>query len=368
MSGPAAAGTTPAAEHDATVLPRPEATALSDRHRQIVAAATRAPSVHKTQPWRFTADDGGLDLFADYARQLPVLDPQGRALHLSCGAALLHAQVAARALGLNADPQLLPDPADPDHLARLALTPGPDPSSSDLALAEAIGQRYTYRDAFVEQPLPDALLERLRLVAEGQGARLRALTDPGELLELEVLLSRADAVEEADPAYRKELAASIGTEPADDGIPAAALPADAERGSSLRLRDFALSAAPTGDAPPPHAHSHGGQPPVAERPDVVVIVSADDTPLSWLRAGQALGAVLLQAAQEGVMAQPLAQVTDFPTFRLRLGKALGLLGTPQLALRLGYPTDTAGGTAGTGTPRRSLADVLSPASREHADG
>ncbi len=335
-------GTTPLAAPRAT-LPR---SVSSDVHRQIVLAATHAPSVHNTQPWRFASYAEGLDLFADQARQLPVLDPRGRQLQLSCGAALLHAQVAARALGLTADPQLLPDPDDPSHLARLRLHPGPAASAQELALADAIELRHTFRDRFDPRRLPATLLERLRLSAESQGAYLRALNDQDDLLALQSFLSRADSTERADPAYLEELAAWVHTDPADDGIPRSALPVDAERGSSLRLRDFAPAGVDSGATDPRIG------PPVAERPDVVVIISDDDTPTSWLQAGQALGAVLLQAAQEGVLAQPLGQATDLSGSRQRLGAALGLVGIPQLALRLGYATGTAA------TPRRDVADVL----------
>ena len=319
------------------------ATAPQDLHRLIVEAAMHAPSVHNTQPWRFSSYEDGLDLWADETRRLPVLDPYGRQLHLSCGGALLHARVAARARGLDADAQLLPTPDDPTHLARLRLTPGSSPSAAEQSLAEAILRRHTYREAFGVSPVPARLLEQLRLAAEQQGARLHSLTDPDDVLELEVLLSRADSVEEADPAYRAELATWIHDGPAEDGIPREGLPVDPERGSSLRLRDFEL----TGPGP------GGGEPPVAEHPTVVVVLTDDDTPLSWLQAGQALGAVLLRAAQGGVLAQPLGQVTDTLEYRLRLRHALGVLGIPQLALRMGYAT-----TASASTPRRSIDDVL----------
>ncbi len=315
---------------------------LDAAHRAVVHAATLAPSVHNSQPWTFTADDGGLDLHADAARRLPVLDPEGRLVHLSCGAALLHAQVAARALGFCVDPLLMPDPSDPGHLARLGLTAGPPASVRDHALANAIALRHTHRDAFDQRPVPPALLAELRRAAEAHGASLAVVTGD-DLIELEVLLAWADQVEEADPAYLAETAASVRTGPSPDGIPAAALADDPERGSSLRLRDFAQ----TGPRPT------GGEPPLAEKPAVVLIVSDDDHPLSWLCAGQALGAVLLRAAQDGVMGQPLAQATDFPAARVRLRKALGLVGVPQMALRLGYAPAVAP------TPRRHVDDVLS---------
>jgi len=318
-------------------------------HGQVVAAATRAPSVHNTQPWRFTSYDEGLDLWADPQRQLAVLDPDGRQLHLSCGAALQCAVVAARALGLDAQPRLLPDPSDPTHLARLRLATGAPPTEQDVAAATAITLRHTHRGAFDGPPLPAALLEELRLVAEDHGAWLRLLQDQDDLLALEVLLSRADDAEQADPAYRAEVAGWLREEPSADGIARAALPEDPERGSSLRLRDF------TAGTGAPREGAAAGDPPIAEHPDVMVLLSRDDSTLSWLLAGRALGAVLLRAAQDGVMAQPLGQVTDATVPRERLADALGLLAVPQLVLRLGHTSSA--GQAG----RRELADVWSPA-------
>ncbi len=93
-----------------TSAPDGDRGSTTDLRRRIVQAATCAPSVHNTQPWRFASCEQGLDLYADDSRRLPVLDPRGRQLHLSCGAALLHAQVAARGFGLTAEPQLLPNP------------------------------------------------------------------------------------------------------------------------------------------------------------------------------------------------------------------------------------------------------------------
>ncbi|MBW8767327.1 MAG: hypothetical protein JF630_14235, partial [Geodermatophilales bacterium] len=44
----------------------------------VITAATRAPSIHNTQPWRFTASPDRLELYLDRERALPVLDPTAR--------------------------------------------------------------------------------------------------------------------------------------------------------------------------------------------------------------------------------------------------------------------------------------------------
>ncbi|MET0840461.1 MAG: hypothetical protein ABWY19_16895, partial [Marmoricola sp.] len=91
------------------------------RLRQVVVLACRAPSVHNTQPWQWRIAGQTIELYADRTRQLPVADPEGRNLVISCGAALHHAGESARALGLDAAVEPLPDPADPDLLATIRL-------------------------------------------------------------------------------------------------------------------------------------------------------------------------------------------------------------------------------------------------------
>ena len=88
--------------------------------RDAVRSAVRAPSSLNTQPWLFRlVGDDTLELYADRARALPVVDPRDRELTISCGAALFHLRVALRAAGRAGEVTLLPDPDDPDLLARV---------------------------------------------------------------------------------------------------------------------------------------------------------------------------------------------------------------------------------------------------------
>lgn len=319
------------------------ASASAEQLRHVVEAAALAPSVHNTQPWRFAVRPDGLDLRADAARRLEVLDPDGRQLHLSCGAALFHARAAARGIGLDVSVRLLPDPTELDLLARLRITAGEPPSEQETVTAAAILRRHTYRGTFDDRPVPAGLIEQLRLDAEGEGALLHEVSRRDDLLELEVLLSHADADEEQDGRYRRELEQWVQRDAtALDGLTAASLAT--APGSSLRQRDFTLTHAPASD----------GSAPIADHPMVCVLVTQEDDQAAWLRAGQALAAVLLRAAAAGIQAQPLGQVTDLLAYRLRLGTALGVLGRPQLVLRMGYAQHA--GAA----PRRAVEDLLAP--------
>jgi hypothetical protein len=82
----------------------------------------------------------------------------------------------------------------------------------------------------------------------------------------------------------------------------------------------------------------------------------DDVP-SWIASGQALGRLLLTAASIGVAASPLTQPLEVPYIRQRLTVELGLLGHPQMMLRLGY-VSADGEERVVATPRRPVTDII----------
>ena len=65
----------------------------------LLATAARAPSMHNTQPWRFGVDGSVVELHADRSRGLHAMDPTGREMLISCGAALFGLRLAVRRLG-----------------------------------------------------------------------------------------------------------------------------------------------------------------------------------------------------------------------------------------------------------------------------
>src|SRR3712207_9052562 len=62
----------------------PSGGAPRDRLRFVLNYAVLAPSGHNTQPWRFRLGERHVDLLADRTSSLPVVDPEDRALVLSC--------------------------------------------------------------------------------------------------------------------------------------------------------------------------------------------------------------------------------------------------------------------------------------------
>ncbi|MCU1602022.1 MAG: hypothetical protein JWO22_2731 [Frankiales bacterium] len=309
--------------------------------KHLVMMATRAPSVHNTQPWHLTPTVSGMLLSRDRTRQLHAIDPGGRELLLSCGALLHHLQVAARALGIDA---LISLDLRGDAVATVELSQGHDATPAEIDAAVAILHRHTSRGRFDDSDVSAADLQRLDRAVEGQGGMLRVVR-ADELTGVEVLLSRAERALHQVDGYDDELSRWVwhdGDDERGDGMPPDAVDHGAGRAESLAGREF--------DGPLPRPE----EPPLPERPTVVLLCSLGDAPADWVQSGRALSALLLAATQAGLLAQPLGQVIDLPASRLALTQLLGTVGSPQMLLRIGH------GTSRPVTPRRPVADVLTP--------
>lgn len=143
---------------------------------QATFAALNAPSVLDTRPWRWRIDEDRIELHADWKRRLADIDPDGRLLLISCGAALHHARVALAAEGLGVDVRRLPDPADPDLLTELRYT-GPIERVPRIgALHRAIAVRRSDQRPFAGTALPGGTFPLLTAAAEHVGAGAYTLT------------------------------------------------------------------------------------------------------------------------------------------------------------------------------------------------
>jgi nitroreductase len=142
-----------------------------------VRAATAAPSLHNSQPWRFRLTRHGIDVFADPGRRLAVVDPEGREVLISVGAALFNLRVAIRSHGWLPVVRTFPG-GEPNLVARVWAGPPAAFDPAVRALADAIDQRHTHRGPFTAAALPVALAEDLTAAAAAEGAVLTMLDPP----------------------------------------------------------------------------------------------------------------------------------------------------------------------------------------------
>lgn len=291
----------------------------------IIQMAARAPSSHNTQPWRFRVSPFAIDLIADRTRALPVNDPDDRELTISCGCALLNLRVAAAARGYRVQVQHLPDTQQPDGLARANLTPDADAASADAELAEWIARRRTYRRRFSPRSVDPATLEPLLDAARREGVWLRPLLTDDARHRAAGLVAEGDAIQWANPSWRRELAAWMHPQRRGDGL---TVPALAAPMAQFVVRTFDMG---------------GGvgakDRDLAEASPLLAVLGSDrEGPGDWLKTGQALQRVLLVGCRHGLQASYLNQPIQVASLRPKLQDVVGG-GFPQILLRFGYPME-----------------------------
>jgi nitroreductase len=313
---------------------------------RILATAARAPSVHNTQPWRFSVTAHAIELYADPARKIHQ-DAIGRQMLISCGAALFGLRLAVRELGRVPAVTLLPDPARPALLARVTLGPEAPATELERGMLAALPHRHTHRGAFDPGPLPARLLPALQHDALADGAKLALIEGPGGYSKLAALAAEAARKQAGNPAARAEILRwSRAPGSADrDGVPARAFaPAGGTGPGRLAQRDFDLGRH-VGLLPAPGP----GEPTPAA---TAVLVTAGDLRIDWLRAGQALHRVLAHAATDWVFASLSSEPLEYPVIRDLIRTRLALHGAPQMLLQFGRAQ------ASLATPRRAVPEVL----------
>lgn len=310
--------------------------------RTCLEAAVLAPSVHNSQPWRFRVHARGIDVLADRTRQLPVIDPSGRELLISVGAAVLNLRVAILGHGRVPILRVLPDRREPDLVARVTFGPVTVADPTVRALLAAIPRRRTNRRPFSGASVPSPVMDELVAAAIAEGAAL-ATADPVGRDAILGLAATAEEWQRAEAGYRDELAAwTVPAYGRCDGVPAHAF-GPHDRYQSVPLRDFGLTQ--------PQLNRRDAT--FEAHPTVLVVRTAADGPREWVRAGQAMQRVLLTATVRGVATTPMTQALEVPDIR-RLLTDPARHRYPQLILRVGY------GRPAAATARRPLAEVLVP--------
>jgi hypothetical protein len=290
-------------------------------------------------------------IYADRARALPVTDPFGRELMISCGAALFHLRLALNYFGYAPKVEIFPAASEPDLVARVHLGLKSETDAETIMLFSAIVNRRTNRQIFRDQAIPDELLEQLEGAAQAEGAWLQVLRDESSRIVAADMIAQGDRMQWADKQFRQELAAWV--RPADsasrDGLSIASqdLGALMSHAGPFCIRTFDLG----------KGHAARDREIALYSPVLAVLGTEGDDPGAWLAAGQALARVLLRGQAEDVCASFLNQPIQVADLRPTVGQIAGRPGFPQVLLRMGY------GDLVHASRRRPLNEVL----LQHAD-
>ncbi|AXN43379.1 putative NAD(P)H nitroreductase [Mycobacterium marinum] len=310
--------------------------------RTVLTLATRAPSIHNTQPWRWQVTSRSLELFSEPDMQLHSTDPDGRDLIISCGVALHHCVVALASMGWQATVTRIPDPDNSRHLASLELQAKP-PDQGDIALAAAIPRRRTDRRAYSSWPVAAGDIAQMAARVARCDVALRQVAALDKMREV---VAQAVWDHATNDEYMRELTTWSGRYGAVAGVPARNTP-PSDQDAPIPGRLFAG----------PGLAQPSGVSPAADSAVILALGTEEDDRASRLRAGEATSAVLLTATAMGLASCPITEPLEVHKTRQAIRKdVFGGSAHPQMLLRVGWAPINADPLPAT--PRRNLSRVV----------
>lgn len=317
-----------------------------DIFENCVMRAALAPTVHNTQPARWTRDGDVISLFCDTDVGLQVGDPTGRDAALSCGAVLEGMALALSAHGLGAQVTETGRNTAPGQglvpVAHLTVRDGPE----DWLHAH-LEARFTWRGAFEDAPpvLYGWTRSDTRFVlSQGEREWIAARNDEASLAVM------------ADGAFRTELVNWMrlsDTHPraGRDGMDRAALQMTA---AQARLVPWALVKLWPVLSRLGLAKTLVSEVEVTSKSPLIALFHRDISE-SAVTSGRAYLRLCLEAASLGLAGWPMAALSDHPPTCDAVYRRFGLPPDRRFiqAIRFGRPTGAAPPRA-----RRPLAEVL----------
>jgi hypothetical protein len=331
---------------DENTFPRYEP--LVEQFRFLLHYAVLAPSSYNTQPWKFGLHEEGIAVYADYSRRLPVADAGNRELIMGVGAAILNLRVAAAHFGFDCrvaynhsgDSEL---PMAFLHLA--PSEPGTQSSQRRDHLFPAITKRHTNRNPFLMARIPEQVIAAVNQQALSSLVSIYISRDGVLNQRVAGLVAEADRIQQADPAFRKELSSWLRPNHSQKG--------DGIRGASVGMNDLLATVGPWATK----TFDLGGVRAAQDRnlcleaPGLIVLHS-EDSPAHWLETGEVLESILLTLTRNTVQCSFFNMPIEVSELRLQLRSMLGLSSWPQLLLRIGYCL-----VEPAMSPRRPVSDV-----------
>lgn len=316
-----------------------------DQIRFLLRYAVLAPSSHNSQPWVFRMTADGVEVYADPARRLPVVDPNDREMLMSIGAAVANLRVAAAHFGFETSVLFQPRREEALPIVLVSMRETCDPDRDLTRLFPSIVRRHTNRQMFQPRAIEEDALAGICDFIEQYGETIRFIV-PHDRPRVAELVAEGDRILLRREAYRSELADWMrpNESSALDGIcgDAFGIP-----GPLSALGPWMMRRIDVGGSTGEHDRD------LAENAAGMVVITGYDDPASLVHAGETLEYFLLLLTSFGIHYSFLNQPVEVDDLRTQLWSMLRSARPPQLLLRIGY-----GRPVTKAMPRRPVATVL----------
>ena len=310
----------------------------------LVAQAVKAPSGHNTQPWRFRQNESAVEVYPDFDRRLPVVDPDDRELFVSLGCATENLCLAAQNIGYESSVAV----GDTGVIA-VALTEGADVKSNPLF--EQIDLRQTNRSIYTGEEIALDALRKLQSVCSEKGISIHYYArQTKQFNDIEQYVLQGNTRQMQNEAFKAELKSWMRfnkkhQDQTLDGLSYAVFGApNVPRWMAEPIMSMAINA---------KTQNKADREKIDSASHLVLFTTRENSRREWVDLGRTLQRFLLTATELGISHAYLNQPNEEAEIVAEMAKTLDLDGEyPTVLLRVGY------GEQQAYSKRRPIGDII----------
>ncbi len=175
--------------------------------KELIDYATKAPSGHNSQPWKFTIEENTIAIHPDFSCALPVVDPDYRELFISLGCAAQNICIAAAHFAYQCHWQIKQNPQG-GHT--IVTTFNENHSIAKERLFAFIDKRQTNRSTYTGKSVDNKIVAELQTIADDNHIGIYAFQNgEAHFQTLKAAILEGNAIQMNDAEFKKELLAWI---------------------------------------------------------------------------------------------------------------------------------------------------------------
>jgi len=298
----------------------------------MIEQAIKAPSGHNTQPWLFQINESDIQIYPNFDKSLPVVDPDNRELFISLGCAVENLCIAASEKGYKTRVDIAEEGTITVGLTK-------DESVEPDILYNQISVRQTNRSVYTGQIIPSDKINLLKAMFDISAMNIYFYeNDTPEFNTIADYIIKGNVMQMQDKAFTNELKSWMRfnkkhQDKTNDGLSYAVFGAPnlprfiVEPIMSKALND--------------KRQNRGDRKKIASSSHFVLFTATSNTPEEWIRLGIIMERLLLKLTEQGIVHAYMNQPNEVSELSIKMAEALSLLNEyPTILLRIGYGEKT----------------------------
>ena len=295
----------------------------------IIEQAAKAPSGHNTQPWKFIRNPNGIDIYPDFTKSLPVVDPDNRELFISLGCAAENLCIAAVHKGYQ--PSVSID--NKNHIIHIQL--GKQESIPSSSLFPQLSVRQTNRRVYNGNSIADSDIALLQRGDAEPGIRLHFFKNgTQEFARIAELVYEGNRRQMQDEKFKAELQQWMRynkkhQDATRDGLSYAVFGAP-----NLPCFISKFIIAQTLNA---QSQNKADRKKIAATSHFILFTSQNNTLEEWINLGRTLERTLLKTTEMGISHAYMNPPNEIPELSKQMAEQLAITNEyPTILIRVGY--------------------------------